>query len=168
MRRAPKSLCPWKGPFERRNSSRRSALELAADAVRCEKLPHCSGYLRAVRLDGEVACVEEADLRIRDVFSKRLGPRGNEERIVLAPDSQQRRLRLAEILLELRIKLHVRCIVQEQIELNVFVSGTLQQRGIQGVRFGRNDVGIGYAVRVLPARCIEIQDVVVNHLSVLG
>ena len=54
----------------------------------------------AVRLQREVAGVEEANLCLRNVALKRLGARRKEEWIVLAPDRQKRRLVRAEVVLE--------------------------------------------------------------------
>src|SRR5215831_13968725 len=97
--------------------SSRAFLALAGDVVLLEELLHRSGDLYDMCLERKVARLEEADLRMRDVLSKCFRPGGNEEGVVLTPDRQQRRLRIAEILLKLRIKFHVRGIVQKQIEL---------------------------------------------------
>ena len=56
--------------------------------------------LGAVRLQREVAGVEEVDLCIWNVALERFGARRKEERIVLAPHRQERRLVGAEIALE--------------------------------------------------------------------
>ena len=54
----------------------------------------------AVRLQREVAGVEEADLCLWNVALKRFGARRKEERIVLAPHRQKRRLVRPEVVLE--------------------------------------------------------------------
>src|SRR5262245_41659656 len=97
-----------------------------------------------------MTCIEESDLGVRQIFSKRLSSRGNEEGIILAPDRQQWRLRLAKIFLEFRVELYVRCVVKKQIQLNFFVRRALQQSRIQCVRLGRNFFWNAYTVRVLP------------------
>ena len=71
-----------------------------------------------MRLQREMAGVEETDVRIRNVALECLGAWRQEERIVLAPDRQQRRLVRAEIILESRIERDVALVVAEQIELD--------------------------------------------------
>ena len=83
------------------------SLPSARDIVRLEELIHRSGDFHDVRLDRKVACIQELNLRVRQIFSKCLGPGGNEEWIVLAPDREQGRLRLPKILLKLGIQLHI-------------------------------------------------------------
>src|SRR5271170_4193929 len=114
-------------PLRQKNSSRHRLLLPACDAARLKEFFDGGGDFHAVRLDREVACIQELNLRIRQIFSKRLSSGENEEWIILAPDRQQRRFRSPKIVLKLRIKLHIRCVVQEQIELNLFVSRALQQ-----------------------------------------
>src|SRR5262245_856927 len=62
-----------------------------------EELPDHRGDLVTVRLEGEVAGVEEAHVSVRDITLERLGARRQEERVVLAPSCQERRLVLAKI-----------------------------------------------------------------------
>src|SRR5258708_31891277 len=110
--------------------------------------------------------VEELNLCGGYVLPKSFRSCGNEERIVLAPDRKQRRSRFAEIFLKLRIKLYVRRVIQEQIELNLFVPRTLEQRRIQCVRLRRNTLWICYAVGVLPARSSRGQNTLAQDVSV--
>ena len=91
--------------------------------------------------------IQELHLSMRQIFLKCLCSRRNEERIVLAPDRKQRRLRFAEIFLEFRIELYVRGIVEKQVELNFFVAWALEQRRIQRVGLRRDTLRIRYAVR---------------------
>ena len=53
-----------------------------------------------MRFQGEVTCVEEADLRVRQVALVGFSARGQEKRIVLAPNRKQRRAVRAEVGLE--------------------------------------------------------------------
>src|SRR6478672_12884368 len=69
-----------------------------------QELADSGGNLRTVRLQREVAGVVEANLRIRHVAAERLGARRQEERIVLAPDREQRRAMGAQIFLEIGIE----------------------------------------------------------------
>src|SRR5262250_3022856 len=96
--------------------------------------------------------IEELNLRAGYVFPKCFCSGGNEERVVLTPDRQQRWFRLTEIFLEFRIALYVRGIVEKQVELNLFVLGPFEQRRVQSVGLGRNTFRIRYAMRVLPPR----------------
>src|SRR5271165_3548988 len=89
-----------------------------------QKLPHGDGNLLDVRFQGEVSGVEELDRGIGIVPLKGFSTWGNEVEIMLAPDRQQRRLRGAEILLKLRIQLHVVGIVEKQVQLNVHIAGS--------------------------------------------
>src|SRR5262245_26192803 len=59
--------------------------------------------LSGMRLQREVARLEEADHCARNVALERLGARRQEERVVLAPHREQRRPPRAEVFLELRV-----------------------------------------------------------------
>src|SRR5262249_17598131 len=136
------------------------------NTIRGEEVFNRRGNFHDVCLNCEMTCIKELDLCVRQVFSKRLGSRRNKERIILAPDRKQWRLRLTKIFLKFRIELHIRCVVEKQIQLNLFVSRTLQQGRIQCVRLGRNAFWIAYAVRVLPPRSFQCQNVSPEYLSV--
>src|SRR6185503_17861869 len=64
-----------------------------------------------VRFEREVAGVEELDLGLRQVALVGLGAGRDEEGIVAAPDGEQRRLALPEILVEGRIERDVGLVV---------------------------------------------------------
>src|SRR5580704_13496665 len=104
-------------------------------SVRCKKLSHRRSNLHHVRLQSKMPCVEHLHLCAGNVLAKRFRPSGNEERIVLAPNREQRRFRLAKIFLKCRVELDVGRVVQKQIELNVFVSRPLHERHIERVGF---------------------------------
>src|SRR5271167_2795839 len=110
--------------------------------------------------------IEELNPGVRQVLSKCLGSRGNEKRIILAPDREQGRLRFAEILLEFRIEFYVRRIIQEQVELNLLVPWPFEQSRIQCVRLRRNILRICYAMRVLPARSTRRQNTLAEYGAV--
>src|SRR4029077_18993684 len=82
-----------------------------------------SGDLGGMRLQREMAGIEEADDRVRDIPFERLGARRQEERIVLAPYRQERRLTGAKIPLEGRIQRDVALVVAEQVELHLVRAG---------------------------------------------
>ena len=76
-----------------------------------EKLPHGEGDLLDVRFQREVSRIQQLDSCGWDIPPLGLRACGDEKGSVLAPDREQRRLRLPEILLEGPIQLHVLCIV---------------------------------------------------------
>jgi hypothetical protein len=78
-----------------------------------EKLAHLRRDLGGVGLQREVPGIEEAHHRARDVAFECLRARGQEERIILSPYGEQRRLVVAEIFLEGRVKRDVSLIVTE-------------------------------------------------------
>src|SRR5271154_276750 len=136
---------------ERHLSLRRTLSAPASDAIRFQELCHGGSNLHDVGLYRKMPRVKELDSCFWQIFSKCLCARRQKEGIILAPDRQQRRLRFAEIFLKLRIELHVRGVVQKQIELNFYISRALEQSRIQGVGLRRNAVWIRDSVRVLPA-----------------
>ncbi len=105
-----------------------------------------------MRLEREVAGVEEAHLRVRVVGLEGLGARRQEEGIVAAPDREEGRAVAAEVVVELRIQRQVARVVEEQVELDLDVVGPLHQRPVELPGLGRHLQRIGRAVHVLPAR----------------
>jgi hypothetical protein len=118
----------------------------------------------------KVSSIQEFHCRIRIVASEGFCSRGNEKRIVFAPDRKKWRLRFAKILLKFRVKIHIRCVIQKQVELNLFVSRTFQQGSVQRVRLRRNALWIFCAMRVLPARSFQCQNILrmTSRFSVVG
>src|SRR5262245_45974891 len=99
-------------------------MQKAANAVR---------DLASMGFEREVAGVEEADDSTGIVPLERLATRRQEERIVLAPHRQQRRLAGAEVVLERRIQRHIALVVAEQVELHVIGTGTRQIEVVEGL-----------------------------------
>src|SRR5262249_42876899 len=110
----------------------------------------CSRDLCGMRFQCKVSGVEEADDRIRNIALECLSTRGQEERIVLAPHSEELRLMVAEILLESRIERNVALVVSEQVELQIVRTRPGQIKIVERVAVWRNGGGIGDAVGVLP------------------
>src|SRR5262249_12537670 len=79
-----------------------------------------------MRLEREMAGVEEADDRAANVALEGLGTGRQEERIVLAPDRQQRWLMPAEILLERGVQRDIALVVADQVQLDVVGTGPCQ------------------------------------------
>src|SRR5271165_3659642 len=100
--------------FEETNSSSKPAFSASTRNLVCLKeLSHRGSNFNDVGLERKMSCVKELNLRVRQVPSKRFRPGGNEEGVVLAPDREQRRLRLPKVFLEFRVELYVRRIVQK-------------------------------------------------------
>jgi hypothetical protein len=107
--------------FSRRLSS--SGNELAV-----EEIPDHGDHHVGLVFQREMPGVEEMQLGVRQV--SKIGRRavGRKNLVVLAPDDQRRRLALAKECLKLRIERDVRSIIEEEVELDVLVSGTIEQR----------------------------------------
>src|SRR5215470_13268336 len=65
----------------------------------------------------------DSDIGAGDVTLEGLGSGGQEERVVAAPDGQQRWLAGPEVVLELGIQLDVACVVKEEVQLNLVRAG---------------------------------------------
>jgi hypothetical protein len=89
------------------------------------------GDLCGMRLQREMAGVEEANDRTGNVAFESLGTGRQEERIVLAPHCQKRWPMGAEVVLEGRIKRDVALVVAEQIELDLIGAGARQIEIVQ-------------------------------------
>ena len=101
--------------------------------------------------------VQELNLGIGNIASVSLRAGRHKERVILSPHCKQRRPARTEIFLEFRIEGDIAGIVQEQIELNLFVAGTCQESGIQLVCFGRNQRFILDAIRILRLRSLRCE-----------
>src|SRR4029077_21202100 len=88
-----------------------------------QEIADCRSDLVTVRLEGEVAGVEEAHVSVWNVTLERLGARRQEKRVVLAPSCEKRRLVLAKIGLEFGIQRDVALVVAEEVELDFISTG---------------------------------------------
>src|SRR5688572_20400573 len=86
---------------------------------------------RTVRFEREVSSIEQVDLGVRLIALEGLCTFHGEEWIPLAPNDQGRRPTLPEERLELGIEPDVRLIVAEQVELDVDVARSAQERPIE-------------------------------------
>src|SRR5271156_845368 len=84
-----------------------------------QEIADALGNFPAMGLQCEVAGIEEANDRVRNVALESFGPRRQEERIISAPHRQKRWPMHAKITLKLRIECDVALIVAEQIELDL-------------------------------------------------
>jgi hypothetical protein len=102
-----------------------------------------------VRLEREVAGVEDVVLEAAQVALVGLGSSEREDRIVLAPRDQRRRLVGAKVGLPARIERRIRAVAQEQVELDLVVARAIEQVLVLGRAVGRDERGIGNAGEVL-------------------
>ena len=137
--------CPTLPGFSRYPGS--SGNELAI-----EEIPDQGDHHIGLVLKREMPGVDEMQFGVRQVL--KIGRRavGGEDLVVLAPDDQRRRLALAKERLEFRIERDVGSIVEEEVELDVLVSGAIEQRLIVAP-IVRIDAGnVGHAVDILELR----------------
>src|SRR5258708_16493642 len=111
-----------------------------------------------MRFEREVAGVEEANDSLGIVPLERLSTRRHEERVVLAPDRQERRLVRAEVFLEWRIQRHVALVVAEEVELHFISAGTRQIKIVQVLAIRRHHRLVGNAVGVLPSARLRSEE----------
>src|SRR5579871_864154 len=117
------------------DSSRR--IWRAKSASTLQELPDRFSNLLRVGFQRKVAGVEEADHRMRNVALERLRAGRKEERIVLAPDREERRLVGAEVILEGRIERDIALVIAEQVELDVVGARTRQIEIVERVAVRR-------------------------------
>src|SRR5258708_36410022 len=104
------------GQFPSRGAGSRRELLL-------EEVANCARNLLVVSFKCEVAGVIEMDLRVWVISPERVGATGQEERVVLAPDSKYWWALCPEILLELRIQGDIARVIQTEVELELVVAG---------------------------------------------
>src|SRR5262249_29144812 len=119
-----------------------------------QEIADCRSDLVTVRLEGEVAGVEEANLSVWNVTLESLGARREEKWVVLAPSCQKRRLMLAKIGLEFGIQRDVAPIVAEQVELHFIRARSCEIEVVERIPVRRNRGRVGDAMGVLPDRCL--------------
>src|SRR5262245_34774823 len=119
-----------------------------------QEIADCRSDLITMRLEGEVAGVEEAHVSVWNVTLERLGARRQEKRVVLAPSCQKRRLVLAKIGLEFGIQRDVALVVAEKVELHFISARSCEIEVVERIPVWRNRGRVGDAVGVLPDRCL--------------
>src|SRR5258705_3087664 len=103
-----------------------------------EKLADGRSDFVAVCLKRKVAGVEESHFRAWNVALERLCARRQEERVVLAPNRQEGRLVLAEVLLKSRIKRDVALVVAKQVQLDLIGAGAGQIEVVERIAVRRH------------------------------
>jgi len=122
-----------------------------------EKVSNERGDQRTVLFQSEVARVEQVELHVLQVTPVGVSPGGRENRVVLSPDDQSRRLVLAEVFLPLWIEGRIAAIAVEQRQLNLLVSWPVQERLHMSPSVGTDGFGVANTMEVLPFGRIEIQ-----------
>ena len=80
--------------------------------------------------------IQEFDHGVGIVAAIGFGAGRDEENIVLAPDRERRRFRIAEIGLKFRVERNVARIIEKQIQLNFIIAGAPEQRKIERLESG--------------------------------
>ena len=84
-----------------------------------------------MRFQREVPRVVKVYFGVRNVALERVSPGRQKERVILSPHREQWRPVCAEVLLELRVERDVAGIVQEQVELDLIIAESGQQRRVK-------------------------------------
>src|SRR5215475_5685190 len=91
-----------------------------------------------MRFEREMAGVKEMDLGVWVVALECLSAWRQKKRIILAPDCEQRWAFAPEVFLEPGVERHVGRIIEEQVKLDLVISGAGQQRRVEFVRLRRH------------------------------
>src|SRR5215471_458314 len=112
--------------FLYRNSNRTSLRSSTGSLdLLIEKVLDVTGDRVAIFFQREVAGVEQVKLDVLQVAFVRLGSFSREDRIVLTPHDQCRRLVLTEVCLPLGVPGRVRTVAVEKLQLDLLVSGAI-------------------------------------------
>jgi len=71
-----------------------------------------SGYGFVLRLYSKMSCIQQHNFRLRHIPFKGFGTGLDEARIILSPNRQQSGLIFPQILLERRVKCHIRPVIE--------------------------------------------------------
>ncbi len=91
--------------------------------------------LRALAFQRKMAGVEQMDFGVRVVVFEGLSAGRQEERIVLAPYREERGPPGPDVLLKFGIERDIALVVAEQIELDLVISGSGEERRVDGPGF---------------------------------
>jgi hypothetical protein len=125
------------------------ALQRSGAQVPVQEIPDEGFHFIELVLEREMPCVEQVELRVRQVAKIRPGAIGREDLVVRAPHNQRRRLSLAKESLELRIERHVSPVIAEQVELDILVPRTIEQYLVVHPVVGVNPRQVRHPVGVL-------------------
>src|SRR6185312_1357895 len=97
----------------------------------CQEIADVTSDFRAVRLEREVAGVQQMHFGIGNIFLVGQRTRRDEGRIILAPYRQQRWLMLTKILVEGRVGGDVVAVVVDQVKLDFVRARSCQIGNVQ-------------------------------------
>src|SRR6266851_9123920 len=112
-----------------------------------------------MRFQSKVARVVKVYFGLRVVALERLGAGGQKERIILAPDREQRWVFGADIFLERWIEPDVGSVVEEQVELDLVVAGPREQRRVERVGLRCDQRLVRDAMHILKPHRLGLQEV---------
>src|SRR4030095_284804 len=93
----------------------------------CEEVADVSCDQVAVLFEREVTGVEQVELQVLQITFVGFGPLRRKNEIVFSPHNKRRRLALTEVSLPPRVERRVRAVVVEELQLNIFVAGAVEQ-----------------------------------------
>src|ERR1700733_7658656 len=99
-------------------------------------------------------CVEELNRSARNVLAECLRTGWDKIWIVLAPDCKQRRLELSEVIVEGSVELNVVDVIEKKVELNVGITWSGQEGGIQRVPLRLDKVKVRNTGAVFPPHAL--------------
>ena len=118
-----------------------------------------------------MAGVQKHEFQILDVALEGLGARLDKDLVILAPNGQYRDFAGSQVGLEVRVELHVGLVVLEQAQLDVDLTGALQEGVVELVRLGRDlrqQLLVADAVRVLEFGRGEAEQAGFEHVALAG
>ena len=95
--------------------------------VTTKEITNCRRYFVGVGFQREVAGVVKVNFSAGVITPESLGTAREKERVVLAPDCEQRRPLDAEVFLKPRVERDIAGIIEKQIQLNLIVTWASQQ-----------------------------------------
>ena len=135
--------------------------------VLAKEPPDMLSYDLPILFEREVTCIEQMELHVLQVALVRIRPGGRKDFVILAPYDQRRRLMLSKVGLPLGIKRRIATVVIEHLELNLLISGAVEQTLINVPIVGADCFRVTDAVGVLPlcgaGRQKEPQRFLVRH-----
>src|SRR5262245_56252339 len=120
-------------------------------ALSLEKFADCGSDFSRVRLQSEMPGVEKLNLGLGQVAFVSLRPRGQEERVIAAPDRQKRRPMLSEVGLEIGVKSDVARVIEEEIELSLIGTRSSHIVRIEVATVVRHERCVADTMCILPA-----------------
>ena len=118
--------------------------------VFCHKASDPFGYFVTVLFQGKMPGVEKVKINLIQIALVRVGAIFGKDVVVFAPYNQCRRLIFSKVSLPFRIQRRIRTIIIEQLQLDIFVAGPIQELLIVEPVFGCNDLRVPGTIGILP------------------